>query len=129
MFRRMSGIQNSDVARTPAGEDPATKPHPQLLDTRKFRDGVFQGIRLAYYKRDNDSSLQQQVKKIKEFKFKDGDVLLCAFPKSGTSSRLDGRVRGTGVGNWILDLNVLSAAQVISGRSHCHANAHLKTLK
>ena len=119
----MSGIQNSDVARTPSGEDPATKPLPQLLDTRKFGDGVFQGIVLPYYKRDSDSSVQQQVKKIKEFKFKDGDMLLCAYPKSGKSSRLDGRVRGTGVGNCILDFNVLSAAQVISGRSHCHANA------
>ena len=129
MFRRMSGIQNSDVARTPAGDDPATKPLPQLLDSRKCGLGFFQGIRMPYYKRDSDSSLQQQVKKIKEFKFKDGDVLLCAYPKSGKSSRLDGKGRGTGVGNWILDLNVLSAAQVISGRSHCHANAHLKTLK
>ena len=118
MFRRMSGIQNSDVARTPAGEDPATKPLPQLLNCRKFGQDFFQGILMPYYKRDSDSSPQQQVKKIKEFKFKDGDVLLCAFPKSGKSSRLDGSGRGTGVGNWILDLNVLSATHVTSGRSH-----------
>ena len=104
MFRRMSGIQNSDVARTPAGEDPATKPLPQLLDVRNFREGGFQGIRLPYYKRDSDSSVQQQVEKLKEFKFKDGDVLLCAYPKSGKSSRLDGRGRGTEsvTGFWIL---------------------------
>ena len=82
---------------------------------------------MPYYKCDSDSSLQQQVKKIKEFKFKDGDVLLCTYPKSGKSSRLDGKGRGTGVGNWILDFNVLSASQVTSRRSH--SVTYIKTLK
>ena len=89
----MSSAQDDDSGRSPADEEPA-KPLPQPLDPKRFRKEFLHGVELPYHA-DTDTGIQQRLEKIKTFKFKDGDVLLCAYPKSGKSRRLrGGRVLG-----------------------------------
>ena len=89
----MSSTQDDDSGRSPADEEPA-KPLPQLLDPRWLKTEALHGVRLPYHA-DTEAGIQRRLEQIKTFKFKDGDFLLCAYPKSGKSRRLrGGRVLG-----------------------------------